>query len=129
MKKKIRLAEVAELIVVVGFVCFAIGSMIGGGRATEQYLYGENIDVNVSIPKLGISEQVRLYKGMTAFDAVLKITSIETTYYEGFGSILSKIGGEASNYGYEVNGKTPLVGMVDYQLHDGDNLEIIELQW
>jgi len=129
MKKKIRLAEVAELIVVVGFVCFAVGSVLGGGRASEQYLYGENISVNVSIPKLGISKQVQLYKGMTAFDAVLKTVGIETTYYEGFGSIISKIGGEAGNYIYEVNGETPLEGMVDYQLRDGDNLEIIEAQW
>jgi len=129
MKKKIRLAEVAELTVVVGFVCFAVGSMLGGGRASEQHLYGENISVNVSIPKLDISKQVRLYMGMTAFDAVLKTVGIETTYYEGFGSIITKIGGQAGNYGYKVNGETPAVGMVDYQLHDGDNIEIIELQW
>ena len=72
MKRKIRLVEVAELIVVVGFVSFAVGSMLGGGKASEQHLYGENISVNVSVPKLGISKQVQLYSGMTAFDAVLK---------------------------------------------------------
>lgn len=128
MTRKIRLVEVAELIVIVGFVSFAVGSMLGGGKASEQHLYGENISVNVSIPKLGISKQVQLYSGMTAFDAVLKTVGIETTYYAG-GSIISKIGGTASNYGYKVNGEMPTVGMVDYQLHDGDNLEIIELQW
>ena len=129
MKRKIRLVEVAELVVIVGFVSFAVGSVLGGGKASEQHLYGENISVNVSVPKLGISKQVQLYSGMTAFDAVLKTVGIETTYYEGFGSMISKIGGSAGNYGYKVNGETPLVGMVDYQLHDGDNLEIIELQW
>ena len=41
--------QVAALVAVVSFVCFAGGYVVAGGitRQAEQYTYGENISVNV----------------------------------------------------------------------------------
>jgi hypothetical protein len=122
--------QVLIMVAIAGVVCFGAGYLVAGGteKIAEQYTYGENIDVHVSIPKLGINEDVQLYKGMTPFDALLRVTSMKTEYYESMGaSMVTEIGGQESSWGYEVNGETPVVGMQDYQLRDGDNLEIIEL--
>lgn len=124
-------AQIAALVAVIGFVCFAGGYVVAGGitRQVEQYAYGKNMTCNVKIENLGIDRQVNFYKGMTPFDALLRITSVKTAYYEGMGSIVTEIGGVAQNWGYRVNGTTPSVGMMDYQLRDGDNLELYELVW
>jgi hypothetical protein len=45
------------------------------------------------------------------------------------GSIVTEIGGVAQNWGYKVNGSAPSVGMMDYQLRAGDNLELYKLEW
>ncbi len=133
MKKKGEqkfLSHVVELLIVVGFVCFGAGYMLTS-RATqaEQFVYGENIAVNVSIPDIGIDQRVQLYKGMTPFDAVSKVASIKTEYYAGMGSVVTEIGGKAQFWGYKVNGETLTVAMQDYQLHDGDNLLLFKLEW
>ena len=124
-------AQVAALVAVVSFLCFAGGYVVAGGitKQTEQFTYGENMACNVKIENLGIDSQVNFYKGMTPFDALLRITSVKTAYYEGMGSIVSEIGGVAQSWGYRVNGETPSVGMMDYQLRNGDNLELYELAW
>ena len=134
MEKKVErkkfLSHVLELIVVVGFVSFGAGYMLTGGAAqVKQFAYGENMMVNVSIPDLGISQQVQLYRGMTPFDAILRVTSVKTDYYAGMGSVVTEIGGTAQFWGYKVNGETPVVAMQDYQLSDGDNLLLFKLEW
>ena len=123
--------QVAALVAVIGFLCFAGGYVVAGGiqKQVEQYAYGENTMCNVKIENLGIDQQVNFYKGMTPFDALLRITSVKTAYYEGMGSIVTEIGGVAQSWGYKVNGATPSVGMMDYQLRNGDNLELYELVW
>jgi len=120
------------MIVLVGFFCFAGGYFVAGGltKQVEQYTYGENILVTVKIDDLGINKQIMLYKGMTPFDALLKVAGLKTEYYESFGaSIVTEIGGIQQNWGYLVNGLEPPVGMQDYQLRDGDTLELIKLSW
>jgi hypothetical protein len=129
-KRKKFLSHVLELTLVVGFVCFGAGYMLTGGAAqVKQFAYGENMVVNVSIPDLGINQQVQLYRGMTPFDAILRVTSVKTEYYVGMGSVVTEIGGTAQFWGYKVNGETPVVGMQDYQLSDGDNLLLFKLEW
>jgi len=134
MKKKTErkkfLGHVLELLVVVGFVCFGAGYMLtGGATQVKQFAYGENMMVNVNIPDLGIEQQVQLYRGMTPFDAILRVTSVKTEYYVGMGSVVTEIGGTAQFWGYKVNGETPTVSMQDYQLSDGDNLLFFKLEW
>ena len=124
--------QVAALVAVVSFVCFAGGYVVAGGitKQVEQYTYGENISINVKIENLGIDRQVQLYKGMTPFDALLKVTGLKTAYYESFGaSIVTEIGGVQQSWTYRVNGVEPPVGMQDYQLRDGDNLELVKASW
>lgn len=125
-------AQIIALVVVIGFLSFVGGYFVAGGmtKQAEQYTYGENISVTVKIEDLGIEKQVTIYKGMTPFDALLKVASLKTEYYEDFGaSIVTEVGGLAQGWGYHVNGVEPLVGMQEYQLHDGDTLEIIKLSW
>jgi hypothetical protein len=135
MKKKAErkkfLSHVLELLVVVGFVCFGAGYMLTGGAAqVKQFAYGENMTVNVSIPDLGINQQVQLYKGMTPFDAILRVASVKTEYYASMGSsMVTEIGGTAQFWGYKVNGETQSAAMQDYQLRDGDNLLLFKLEW
>lgn len=120
------------IIAVVGFLCFASGYLVAGGitRQSGQYTYGENILVNVKIADLGIDRQINIYSGMTPFDVLLKVASLKTDYYESFGaSIVTEIGRMQQSWGYRVNGVEPLVGMQDYQLKDGDTLELIKLSW
>lgn len=122
--------QVLALVVIVGFLCFAGGYYVAGGlsKQTEQYTYGENIKVRVKIADLGIDKEVVLYKGMTPFDALLKVASMRTEFYESFGaSIVTEIGGLQQGWGYRVNGVEPNVGMQDYQLRDGDVLELVKL--
>ena len=124
--------QVAALVAVVSFVCFAGGYVVAGGitKQVEQYTYGENISVNVKIENIDIDRQVQLYKGMTPFDALLKVASLKTAYYESFGaSIVTEIGGVQQSWTYRVNGVEPPVGMQDYQLRDGDNLELVKASW
>ncbi len=126
------LAQLAALVVIVGFLCFAGGYLVAGGlsKQSAQYAYGENMTINVQIDDLGIEKQVTIYKGMTPFDALLKLASISTEYYESFGaSMVTEIGGLEQSWGYRVNGVEPLVAMQEYQLSDGDNLEFIMLSW
>ena len=124
-------AQIAALVAVAGFLCFAGGYAVTGGitKQAGQYTYGEKMTCNVKIENLGIDRRVTFYKGMTPFDALLRITSVKTAYYEGMGSIVTEIGGVAQSWGYKVNGATPSVGMMDYQLLDGDNLELYKLEW
>jgi len=134
MKKKAErkkfLSHVLELLVVVGFACFGAGYMLTGGAAqVKQFAYGENMMVNVSIPDLGINRQVQLYKGMTPFDAILRVASVKTEYYASMGSVVTEIGGNAQFWGYKVNGETPAAAMQDYQLSGGDNLLLFKLEW
>jgi hypothetical protein len=123
-------AQILALVVIVGFLCFAGGYYVAGGmtKQTEQYTYGENIKVRVKIADLGIDKEVTLCKGMTPFDALLKVASLKTEYYESFeASIVTEIGGLQQGWGYRVNGVEPPVGMQDYQLRDGDLLELVKL--
>ncbi|MEM3421881.1 MAG: DUF4430 domain-containing protein [Candidatus Hadarchaeum sp.] len=125
-------AQVLALVIVVGFLGFAGGYYLAGGmvKQTEQYTYGENITVRVKIADLGIDKEVTLCKGMTPFDALLKVASMRTEFYESFGaSIVTEIGGLQQSWGYRVNGVEPTVGMQDYQLRDGDLLELVKLVW
>lgn len=134
MKKgrKRIIGQVTEVLLVIGFLCFAGGYAIAGGAKgeEEQYTYGENISINVKIPDLGIEETAKLHKGMTPFDALLSVASLKTEYYPSMGaSVITEIGGVAQNWGFKVNGEAPAIGMQNYQLRDGDNLELYELQW
>ncbi len=122
--------QLIAIIAVVGFLCFAGGYLVAGGitRQSGQYAYGENIQVNVVIADLDIDQQVIVYSGMTPFDALAKCAAFKTAYYESFGaSIVTDIGGLEQSWGYRVNGEEPLVGMADYQLKDGDILELFML--
>jgi len=127
-------AQLAALIVVVGFLSFAGGYLVAGGitKQSGQYAYGENIHVNVKIADLGIDKQVTLYGGMTPFDALTKCVDFTTKYYDSFGgSVVAQMGNltldpTKEGWVYQVNGVMPTVGMGDYQLRDGDNLELIK---
>ncbi len=124
--------QVAALVAVAGFLCFAGGYVVAGGitRQVEQYTYGENMSCRVIIENLGINKQVQFYKGMTPFDALLRVASLKTTYYESFGaSIVTEAGGVQQSWTYRVNGVEPNVGMQDYQLRNGDNLELVKASW
>ena len=128
------IAQLAALIVVVGFLCFAGGYLVAGGitKQSGQYAYGENIHVNVKITDLQIDKQITLYSGMTPFDALSKCASFTTHYYDSFGaSIVEQMGDPLlkQDWGYRVNGVDPSVGMGDYQLKDGDNLEFFKLSF
>lgn len=124
-------AQVAALAMVVGFLCFSGGYVVAGGitKQLEQFTYGENMTCNVGIDNLGINKSVTFYKGMTPFDALLRVAGVKTAYYGEMGSIVTEIGGVAQNWGYKVNGSTPSVGMMDYQLRAGDNLELYKLEF
>lgn len=123
--------QIAELLLITGFLCFAIGYLFAGGAKARvlQYTYGENIFVNLKISDLDIGQQVQLYKGMTPFDAILRVANMKTEYYAGMGSVVTEIGGIQQFWGYKVNGEVSSAAMQDYQLRDGDNLELYELEW
>lgn len=132
MEKERKFArQIAELLLITGFLCFAIGYLFAGGAKARvlQYTYGENIFVNLKIPDLTIDQQVQLYKGMTPFDAILRVAGMKTEYYAGMGSVVTEIGGVQQFWGYGVNGEVPSAAMQDYQLRDGDNLKLYKLEW
>jgi hypothetical protein len=128
-RRSVRL--VAELLLVVGFLCFAIGYIFAGGAKAQvlQYTYGENMTINLSIPDLSINQQVQIYKGMTPVDAILRVTGAKFQYYPGSGAMVTEIGGIENYWGYKVNGELPLGTMQEYQLSDGDNLLLFKLVW
>lgn len=129
--KKDFATQIVAILAIVGFMCFAGGYVVAGGitKQLEQFTYGENMTCNVGIDNLGVNKSVIFYKGMTPFDALLRVTDINTAYYEGIGSIVTEIGGVSQSWGYKVNGETPSVGMMDYQIRNGDNLELYKLEW
>lgn len=118
--------------IMVGFLGLASGYIVAGGitKQAEHYAYGETITCGVKIEDLGIDTQVQLFKGMTPFDALLRVASLKTTYYESMGaSIVTEIDGLQQSWGYKINGESPTVGMQDYQLRNDDNLELFKLEW
>ena len=114
---EVKGTELVAVVVVVAIASMAGGYVIAGGptRVKELYTYGENIWVNVKVEDLGIEKRVQLYRGMTALDALAKTASFKAEYYEAFGtSIVTEIGGIVQNWGYKVNGESPLVGVEEY---------------
>lgn len=124
MKKREKrfLSHVVELLVVVGFLCFAAGYMLTGGarERAEQYLIGENITVNVRKPGEVTYTTVELNSGMTVLDAVAKIMPVETEIY-GWGVAVKS---DDRWLTYTVNGADPGVGMMAYQLRGGENIAL-----
>lgn len=116
--------QVAALVAVVGFVCFAGGYAVAGGiqKQAEQYLIGENIVVNVKAPGETAYTEKRLNSGMTVLDVVASIAPIKTEIYS-FG-IAVKSADNTKWFMYTVNGKDPGVGMGAYQLTGGENIEL-----
>jgi len=128
--------EILALVVIAGFLCFAGGYYVAGGKITT-YATTEEITINVrAVPKESgpIEKTITIRDGMTPFDALLKVTNIQTKYWESYGtSTIRSVAGDnlGSNegYNYTVNGEMPPVGMSDCQLHDGDNLVISYTTW
>ena len=135
LKKEIKM-KVLALAVIIGFVCFAGGYYAAGVKITT-YATTREISVNVRVvPKESttIEKTVSIRDGMTPFDALLKVTDMQTKYWESYGtsttrSVAGDNLGSNEGYTYTVNGETPSVGMSDYQLHDGDNLVISYTTW
>jgi uncharacterized membrane protein len=135
MERKLVL-EIAALIILVGFVCFA-GGFYAGSREITTYATTKEISVNVKVitKESGtIEKTVSIRDGMTPFDALLKVTDMQTKYWESYGtSTVSSVAGDNlgpnEGYTYTVNGETPAAGMSDYQLHDGDNLVVSYTTW
>lgn len=135
MKKRATMQMLA-LAVIVGFLCFAGGYYTGGGKITA-YATTKEISVNVKMEtkESGVIEKtVTVRDGMTPLDALLKVTDVQTTYWEAYGtSVVRSIAGDNmgmnEGYTYTVNGEMPAVGINEYQLHDGDNLAISYTTW
>ncbi len=127
--------EVLALVVIVGFVCFAGGFYVGGGKITA-YATTREISVNVKAETKEsgtIQKTVTIRDGMTPFDALLKVTDMQTKYWESYGtSTVRSVAGDNlganEGYTYTVNGESP-GAMSDCQLHDGDNLVISYTTW
>jgi hypothetical protein len=122
-----RLAvQVAALVAVIGFVCFAGGYVVAGGvqKQTDQYLIGENIVVNVKAPGENTYRAVKLSSGMTALDAVAYVMPIKTdlTWVEMYGPAIETADNQW--FEYKINGVLPSVGLVAYQLRGGENIEL-----
>lgn len=134
--KKGPTIQILALAVIVGFLCFASGYYAGGGKITA-YATTKEISVNVKMEtkESGVIEKtVTVRDGMTPLDALLKVTDLQTKYWETYGtSTVRSIAGDnlGSNegYTYTVNGEMPTVGINEYQLHDGDNLVISYTTW
>ena len=128
--------QMLALAVIVGFLCFAGGYYTGGGKTTA-YATTKEISVNVKMEtkESGVIEKtVTVRDGMTPLDALLKVTDVQTTYWEDYGtSVMRSIAGDDlgmnEGYTYTVNGEMPAVGINEYQLHDGDNLVISYTTW
>ena len=128
--------QIAALIVLVGFVCFTGGFYVGSGEITA-YATTREISVNVrtETKESGVIEKtVTVRDSMTPLDALLKVTDVQTKYWEAYGtSTVRSIAGDNlgpnEGYTYTVNGEMPAVGINEYQLHDGDNLIISYTTW
>ena len=128
--------EILALVVIAGFLCFAGGYYVAGGKITT-YATTKEISVNVKVVPKGsntIENTVSIRDGMTPFDALLKVTDVQTKYWESYGtSTIKSVAGDnlgsREGYTYTVNGAMPSVGMSDYQLHNGDNLVISYTTW
>ena len=119
-------AQIAALVVVVGFACFGGGYMLAGGpeRLAEQHAIGENIAVNVKAPGQAEYTSVDLKSGMTVLDAVAWVVPIKTdlTWVSTMGPAIKSI--DDKWFMYTVNGESPDVGMDKYQLNGGENIEL-----
>jgi hypothetical protein len=116
-------AQVAALVVVIGFLCFAGGYVVAGGiqKQAGQYLIGENIMVNVMKPGETVYTQVKANSGMTVLDVVANIMPIKTEIYAIGPGVKT-----ADNQWllYSVNGQPGTIGMDKYQLIGGENIEL-----
>ncbi|KUO40026.1 MAG: hypothetical protein AVW05_01215 [Hadesarchaea archaeon DG-33] len=121
--EKRPVAQIAALVVVVGFVCFGGGYMLAGGseRLAEQHAIGENITVNVKAPGQAEYISVDLKSGMTVLDAVANVIQIKTEIYS-LGPAIKSVSDQWLLY--IVNGESPEVGMDKYQLKGGENIEL-----
>ncbi|MFB0500791.1 MAG: DUF4430 domain-containing protein [Candidatus Hadarchaeaceae archaeon] len=121
--EKRPVAQIAALVVVVGFVCFGGGYMLAGGseRLAEQHAIGENITVNVKAPGQAEYSSVDLKSGMTVLDAVANVIQIKTEIYS-LGPAIKSVSDQWLLY--MVNGESPEVGMDKYQLKGGENIEL-----
>ncbi|MEM2192388.1 MAG: hypothetical protein QXG38_02095 [Candidatus Hadarchaeales archaeon] len=120
MKREI-VAEVAALVVVVGFVAFGAGYMVGGGGSVRKGQIGENIKVYVKAPGAATYTEVKLRSGMTALDAVSWVIPIQTELYQ-IGPAVKTVDNRWLLY--TVNGSAPPVGLADYQLSGNENIEL-----
>jgi len=121
--EKRPVAQIAALVVVVGFVCFGGGYVLAGGseRLAEQHAIGENITVNVKAPGQAEYISVDLKSGMTVLDAVANVMQIKTEIYS-LGPAIKSVSDQWLLY--IVNGESPEVGMDKYQLKGGENIEL-----
>lgn len=124
------------LVVIVGFLSFAGGYYTGGGKITAYATTKEIlVKVKMETKESGVIEKtVTVRDGMTPLDALLKVTDVQTMYWEAYGtSVVRSIAGDNlgmnEGYTYTVNGEMPAVGINEYQLHDGDNLVISYTAW
>jgi hypothetical protein len=118
-------AQVAALVVVVGFLCFAGGYVVASGiqKQAGQHLIGENITVNVKAPGQTTYTEVNLNSGMTALDAVAHVIEIKTDLsWPQMGPAIKTLDNRWLMY--TINGGDPGVGMVKYQLTGGENIEL-----
>jgi hypothetical protein len=137
MKIKGHVLKAVASAIAVGLVCLGVGYYIGSG-GTLPYATTREIRVNVRVePKEGnaVTKTVKIRDGMSAFDALLKVADIQTKYWEAMEtSTVVSIAGSTTDpmtegYTYTVNGEMPPVAMTEYQLHDGDNLEVRYAKW
>ncbi len=121
--EKRPVAQIAAIVVVVGFVCFGGGYILAGGseRLAEQHAIGENITVNVKAPGQAEYISVDLKSGMTVLDAVTNVIQIKTEIYS-LGPAIKSVNDQWLLY--IVNGESPEVGMDKYQLEGGENIEL-----
>ncbi|MEM2878025.1 MAG: DUF4430 domain-containing protein [Candidatus Hadarchaeales archaeon] len=128
--------EILAALMITGVICFGAGVYAVGGKTTA-YATTREISVHVTIEtkNSGIIEKtVKIRDGMSAFDALLKVTDTRTQYWESFdSSIITSVGGEElgpnEGYVFMVNGESPSASMSDCQLHDGDNILIKYISW
>jgi len=134
MKREL-VVQIAALVALVGFACFAGGYYAGGAEITAYATTREiSINVKVEAKEMGtIQKTVTIRDGMTPFDALLKVTDLQTKYWESYGtSTIRSVAGDnlgaGEGYTYTVNGEMP-GAMSECQLHDGDNLVISFTTW
>ena len=122
MKKELAI-QVAALVAVIGFVCFAGGYVVAGGiqKQAGQYTTGENIKVNVKAPGESSYRTVDLNSGMTALDAAAWVIPIKTELY-AIGPAVKTADNKWLMY--TVNGTDPGVGFASYQLKGGENIDL-----